>query len=350
MKRYLFLITWLITFGLFAQLGPTISQQSGSEPTYEFSAFTNKLAIPDDTTSETVYWFRAYKASAFEGSGVKFDKDYFFLWSTDHDEGGSSGGIWWGDADNLDLSDFTVRGQVFASNYQRETPWPYYFPNNSRKFHLYFHSINSEPGNSGQETRLYSTIGQSYLHECDWIDEGRPLNSLGYQPGQNHTGYWKMWDFDGTLIGYRRNEGNTPTINRAVMSADGKSLISINEEIAGATVQDEWNGTNRYWTNTFGEFFKKAGKYYWVGMVACYAGTVAGVDCTPDDIRQWFILEVNSDGTYKRVVADITSSVSMTAGTMDFYVEGGTIHCYKMPGQIINTGYVEYATIDISKL
>jgi hypothetical protein len=143
---------------------------------------TKKIEAVVDTTSTTILSMRPYLSADFPE--VTTTKTWFWLWSTDHDAG--DGGIWWGQSDDLDFTNFVESGKIIDL-YQAETPWLVRNPDHTDKLFLYYHTNATDPSNVAgmQETHLM-TAPSGTLHGASWTQRGKPL---GNEVGENHTGY-----------------------------------------------------------------------------------------------------------------------------------------------------------------
>lgn len=156
---------------------------------------------PSDTSLDSIFWAQPYKSSLYPQ--VTTTKNYFVIYSTDHDTDTSSSGgkIAWGEFDSFDgdvLSGFVERG-VIRTGYQNESPFAITIPTAvsglaSDDFFLYYHTMYTDPRNvSGvQETHLMTCSGGE-LHNAAWTERGKVL---GLETGEDHTGYAKIWKRD----------------------------------------------------------------------------------------------------------------------------------------------------------
>ena len=171
-----------------------------------------------DVSASSFYWFMPYRSADFPE--VETEKRYFALWSTDHDE--DDGGIWWGDFDRLDLSDFREIGLI-TSGHQSETPWLIRNPSDpeGEKLYLFFHPDRSHPDNDEhQQTRLLTSAGGGKLHLLDWHDRG---NVLGLKPEDKHTGYLSVHpNADSSWTGLHLVIGGSPGLYGRSSSEDGR--------------------------------------------------------------------------------------------------------------------------------
>ncbi|MFC6858222.1 hypothetical protein [Zunongwangia atlantica] len=168
-------------------------------------------------------------------------KKYIVLYSTDHDSNSNqseNGKIAWGDADNVDLSDFQEKGVIWQG-YQAETPCLEYVPNdpNNEPIHLYMHTDATDPANgSAQQTHLLTTAGGAELHNCVWTDRG---TILGLQTDESHTGYFRSFNQnDGSIIGVHHTKGYSGS------NFDGINRFGISTN----------NGSNYNWTRLTSRF------------------------------------------------------------------------------------------------
>lgn len=146
-----------------------------------------------DTTSASFLFFNIYKASEFPS--ITTDKPYFVIYANDHGPiSGTTVGLFWGDCDDRDLTNFTERGLINvpnAQNYQAETPYLIEEPDdpNGKPLRIYWHTGDTDPENVPegiQNTRLAISAGGGYLHNLVWEDKGNPLTK---QTDESHLGY-----------------------------------------------------------------------------------------------------------------------------------------------------------------
>ena len=137
-------------------------------------------------------WAYVYKSSDYPL--VTTTKDYFCIYSTDHDSN-ANGAIAWGEMDDPEFNGFEELGIIVQNGHQSEFADLIFIPASESglandELFLYFHT-NNEPGHTlNQETRLWTTVGGAPLHTAVWTDRGRPITP---ESGDNHTGYLRMW-------------------------------------------------------------------------------------------------------------------------------------------------------------
>lgn len=201
------------------------------------------------------YFFRPYLTADF--SSVVCDKTYFFLYSTDHDAS-TGGGIWWGKANNLDLSDFVEVGQVVSGGDQEETP---FLMQIGSTLSLYYHTTTTEAGNgSKQQTRLITSVGGNQLHLNSWTDQGRPL---GIVADENHTGYPLPYQRENDIILTHIGKGGLPQPWKTSVSTDGGLTYSRNETVDVITGIE----TGYFAQLSEGIYFTFQGQQFWIGQV-----------------------------------------------------------------------------------
>lgn len=310
-----------------------ISQSNNLYPETDSTTLTEALLV-SSLTSTSVYWFRPYLAADYPE--VTCDKTYFFMWSTDHN---SSGGIWWGKGNNLDLSDFTELGQVVASVYSNETPFLMRFSGNAEPLSLYYHSDATDPENSGiQETRLITTTG-GLLHTATWTDRGNPLGS---EAGDQHLGYFKAWDNGVNKIGihYKKGSNNSTGFigewQYSILAADGYSVTRGDLFDVTANID-----SGRRYVPSFGEFFKLYNQWWWLGTTES-ATLPFG---SGEETKQLVLAKANSNFEITQQLR-VLNNGEFTEGTWEVNVEGFTAHLY-----FNNLGTdVKYATLDLVQL
>lgn len=219
-----------------------------------------------DTQLDSLYWFIGYKSVDFPE--VVCDKDYFFIYSTDHSSL-TGAAIAWGKGNNLDLSDFIEVAKInIAPNYQSETPQLIRIPSvDGNVLHLYIHTDSPEPGNDNkQQTRLFTASGGNELHLNTWNDLGRPL---GIVTDENHTGYFRGYergvnDYIATHIA----KGGLPQPWKQSTSTDGRTWTR------GVTVDTITGTESGYFAQlSDGLYFEKYGIQWWIGQLHPESGS-----------------------------------------------------------------------------
>lgn len=253
-------------------LNAVISQSSNLQdyvPPLDFGV------VLDDSISTEVdtqlFWI-AYKTS--EHPDVTCDKTYFFTFSSDHDSGGGAffGRCYWGKGNNLDLSDFEYLG-ITKEGLQAETPYILSLPEETNKLWMYYH-VHFDRGispNIEQETRgQYSTTG-GLLTDAIWTDAS-PINVLGEDLPQDHTGYLKIWNVEGILKGTHYKEQSLPSNITGV--AQVSTTINGQDWTRGDILDLETAADfGRFFFPSYGEYFKYLGQWWWVGTDQAKTGS-----------------------------------------------------------------------------
>lgn len=183
-----------------------------------------QIVISADMLSiDSLYWPKLYKSS--EWPEFTTTKDYFTIYSTDHDVNG--GGCFWAECDDIYYSNLVEKGTI-VSGYQAETPWLIRVPiadsGISDEIFLYYHS-QSEPGNPiTQSTRLMTTSGGDEIHLSTWTDRGYPVS---LEPGDNHNGYLRLYKVDGV---YRGRCLRTSTASGQAQIVSGTNPLNLTRE------------------------------------------------------------------------------------------------------------------------
>ena len=170
-------------------------------------------------SSSTNSWFKPYLASEFpELTGIT--KTYFFLWSTDHQSGANApGGIFWGEADNLDCSDFVDRGLIM-DGHQMETPWLYRTDDPNNPISLHVHCMPSHPQITDviQQTLQFTTTGGDISDPATW---GAPTVPFTRKiPSDTHLGYSEPYKRENDFIALHHTDGQQQEFGASV-SLDG---------------------------------------------------------------------------------------------------------------------------------
>lgn len=310
--------------------------QSSSSAIDLDNSITPVVALSTFTPS-TIYWFSPYKASDFPE--VTCDKNYFFLYSTDHD--GGDGGIYWGKGDNLDLSDFQELGLII-DGYQAETPFLYRFSGETRPIYLYYHTSITDPANSGiQQTRLITTTG-GLLHTATWTQETNPITPEG---GDDHTGYLKFWDNGISLKGVHyvtqilagTSDGSQ---YYSTVSSDGLTLtrgemVDIYSPSLPASRMNQLS---------FGRFFYKYNRWWWIGCTRRRYGyeNIPTPGTTTNIYIDLVLCRANSDFEVTEMVAKLYEG----GRYWECYIEGDIAYLYES----VRGEYVRYATFYLGNL
>lgn len=293
----------------------------------------NFIQALTDTTSDTIYWPYPYLSSL--SPEITTTKMWFWLWSTDHDSG--DGGVYWGESDDLAGNGFIERGLII-DGFQAETPIYRRYPSNPRPIHIYYHT-DSEPVNLGaQRTRLITTTG-GLLHSATYVDEGHPL---GFEAGDQHNGYLNFDDIGGDLIGTHYKTGDIPVMQYSTISADGLSSTR------GVTFTDTSYCESGYYNLTsFGIYFEKYGKYWWVGIK-----TVLITGGSPDlSFRAVVLYEANQDRTFKRKIGNLFNFSNYVYSAYKIHNE--VLWLYSGTRRISSPNYTAqcvYRTFDLTQL
>jgi hypothetical protein len=318
----------------------SIIAQSVNSSTVQLSPITTALTVEQDTTSDSVYWFNAYKASEFPELTV--DKDYIFLWSTDHDNG--PGGIWIGKGDNLDLSDFIEVAQLFTGS-QAETPFLYRDAGAARPILLYYHIAAGDC--PGQNTRLKTTAGGA-IDSLTFTDETQPIGCQGTVDGvtQNHTGYMRFYDIDGQRIANHYLNGSIPPTYQRSNANNLYAFSNINT----FTQYNPFLDSGRTYHLSWGAHFNFNGvDYMFINSIDLTDNFSAGNNPT----GLVHLVKVNSSLEITELVADITTTEDQG---FQIYVDLPNMkaHFYRQSGRVDKPdtflGTVGYASLDLSFL
>lgn len=173
------------------------------------------------TSTVSVAWPYLYKSS--EWPEINTTKDYFLIYSSDHDTT-SGGAIYWAECDSPELDGFVERG-VIKNEYQSEFAWLIRIPTSesglaSDEIFLYYHTNTADPDNNGnQQTHLITTSGGDLDDTNIWTQRGKVL---GIESGENHTGYLKVYKRGvGDYVGHHIVTGGTPRHEWVSTSPDG---------------------------------------------------------------------------------------------------------------------------------
>ncbi len=174
-----------------------------------------------NTSTVAVAWPYLYKSS--EWPEINTTKDYFLIYSSDHDTT-SGGAIYWAECDSPELDGFVERG-VIKNEYQSEFAWLIRIPTSesglaSDEIFLYYHTNTADPDNNGnQQTHLITTSGGDLDDPNIWTQRGKVL---GIESGENHTGYLKVYKRGvGDYVGHHIVRGGTPRYEWVSTSPDG---------------------------------------------------------------------------------------------------------------------------------
>lgn len=278
----------------------------------------NALVCGNELSGDTVYWFRPYLSSDFPE--ITCDKDYFFIWSTDHDT--LNGKTRWGKGDNLDMSDFQEVGVVIEGP-SSEAPFLFRIDDidatNNEVLMLYYHP-NPQP----QSTRLYTSSGGSLtgvgnglgtIVNADWNFKGIVLTSSN--PIEPHTGYLKM--FKRGVSDYRTihlYKGGQPQIYMFSDTSDGINFTDIYSPDLELGL-----GTEFTLVASYGWYFNLYGQDWFLGTVnPRVPGTIG------DDEKTLVLMKTDSDMQPNELIA-ILNSGNLT-GVIEVYLEGNFAYIY----------------------
>jgi hypothetical protein len=235
-----------------------------------------------ETNINEFLWFRPYLSTDFPE--VICNKKYFYLYATDHDS--NLGGIYWGEGDNINGTDFDELGLIIEG-FQAETPFLVRDDSvqDNEVIHLFYHTGGSEQGNNGkQQTRLLTTSGGE-LHIANWTDRGRPL---GLEAGENHTGYLKLYKnpTETNYIGIHLTKGGLPPEYK--FSKTTTNVRNIERE----GVYDIYNGIQENYRvkPSYGMYFERYGIRWFLGTIEPLVG-----DENSEPDKQLILAKTNED-------------------------------------------------------
>jgi len=286
--------------------------------------------LPND-----IMWFKPYLASDYPE--LTCDKKYIFIYCTDHDP--SSGEIWWGKGDNLDLSDFVEQG-VIVQEYQSESPELIRIPaaecGDSEVIHLYYHTDNDDPVNAGlQQTKLITTTG-GVLHTATWTQKGSVLGIVG---DENHTGYLKVTKLGvSNYKGVSLTHGGLPQGYSFSTSTNGRTWSRENMVKRTVFAPDGYQ-----YKMTTGDFIlDKYGYNWWMGNIVPldFVGSTYFVLIKTDaNLQPIEFCDYLNSGIGKTIVGN------KVFGDIEVYIEGNTANVYWK-----ETNKIVYAKYDIRNL
>ncbi len=228
-----------------------------------------KLTAGVDTSTNGFYYFLPYLSSDL--SLFNSEKKYLFFYSTDHDNG--PGGLYVGQGDKLDLSDFQELGLIKEGS-QAETPYVIQIPASESglpndEVFIYYHTNSSESGNTGQETRLMTTVGGDLPHLCIYTDRGRPL---GVETDENHTGYLKVYKVAANnYIGLHIGRGGLPQPWKRSVSTDGLNFTREADIDTTSGLPD-----NYFFKPAEGTYINYKNTQFWIGVMEPDNSTPSG--------------------------------------------------------------------------
>lgn len=158
-----------------------------------FNFSSHVVTIPDITipilriqTRKTVapfysfMWFNVFKALEFpEITGIT--KNYIFLYCSDHESDDPSAGSFWGQGNNLDLTDIEFGGKIINGTESPETPYMFRTQNGDI-------GVGWHPNPTPQSTYLTTLNGSGSLTNI--------VNDDGTNPGTNWTSHGVVLDPD----------------------------------------------------------------------------------------------------------------------------------------------------------
>lgn len=344
MKKLIFtIVLFLSTF--IAQSQSLVSAISQSVSNYQYVEpldFGTVLNSSISSEVDTQLLWKVYKASDF--SYVTCDKDYFFTFSSDHDSSGGAyyGRCYWGKGNNLDFTDFEYLG-ITKEGLQAETPYLLEFPSQTNKLYFYYHVVFDRgiSAEDEQETRAqYSTTG-GLLHDNIWNDAD-PINILGEDLPQDHTGYLKVWNIDGVLKGthYKRQSLPSFITGEVQVSSTTNGQDWTRENILEIDLDNILGGTpDRFVFPSYGEYFKYNGQWFWIGTDQAKTGS-----SLTSATRGLILCKSNTDLELTEMIMRLDNGVYAVESWHPNYLGDDFIHLY---GTNINDGTTTYKRLDL---
>lgn len=275
-----------------------------------------------DSSLDNFLWFNGYRTADY--TGLTIDTNYFFLYSSDHD----NDGVYLGKANNLNCSDFVEAGKITVTA-SAETPHFLQIDAapDSDKLHLFCHG--SYGGSITQETKLFTTSGGDLLTST-WTDRG---TVLGVEVDETHTGYTKVFTHQND--GFRAvhlTVGGTSAEYKFSSSSDGRTFTRD-----GVVDLHTYMPTGYELKASYGNYFKKFGKHWFIGTIETLGAIVGSID------KNIILAKTDVDMNITELVSVIDST---NRRNTECYVEGNTAHLY-----ITNTeDSIHYSTFDLNQL
>ena len=317
-----------------------------------------KVLDSADYTAGNIYWFKIYLSADFTMLS-DLTKTYFAVWSTDHNDFGNS---WWGEMNNLDLSDFVEKGKCFSTSISQETPRLYI---EGGKCHFFYHDkITGLPVAEPlllQASNMYQsgTSGESLTDiDLNWTafpdvspHHREELGNQIFGRDENHTGYMtvrereigepgKKWQctnltMGGTYATFRYSEADllTDPFARETPSPNVQQSIFIDFPNLGDHVG---------FAKTIDPFYKTGDRIYrFAGLnTENFAGSIPG-------LGNYGIYLFQDDYKYAQVVHLFTEWYDPSITTIQFdstYLEPGTnnLHIYQRVNKLdLNHGILD---------
>lgn len=315
------------------------NQSLGIEP---MPPVIDTLEVLVDVPTDSIYWYGVYEASRFPM--MTWEKPYFILFSSDHDQT-LTGGLHWGDSDTPYPNDFRYRGLI-RDTYQAETPFPWVF---NGKFYLFYHTIHTNPLNVcagiGQETNIMSATS-GVLHTATWTDEPNPFGCQGTVAGisQSHVGYAKLWKIKGNIFCNHHFNGGSPLYFQISTTLDGNTWYHNDPY----TNYDVFLPETDKWVMSQAQFFERNGKLW--GLV-----NSANKETNFSGGTEWsgnlHLVKINDRLQITELVHTYTTEPQQA---FSISIIGDTAHLYRQTGRPDRPDtfypYLGYSTIDLKPL
>lgn len=265
-----------------------------------------------DSALADVAWLFVFKSSEYPM--VTTTKDYFCIYSTDHDTL-ANGAIAWAEIDDPELNGFDEQGIIVQNGFQSEFAWLIFMPAAKSAYgvdelFLYFHTQGEAGSSIGQETRLWTTVGGAPLHTATWTDRGYPLT---VEVGDNHNGYFKDWlRPDGVYVAHHLiiQGGTSPFTNQQAWAT---SPDGVNWTRGGTfSIDDNMPAGGNFWRHDIHNF--------------TYNNTLYGLIQYNNSGR--FIALAELDPVSYLPQTFIKTLVEVTYADFTIYESDGVIYCY----------------------
>lgn len=322
-----------------------IISTSGSKPVYmppiEYGVV---LRGGIDTDLPTQLFVQPYIAS--EWPEIPCDKTYFFLMSTDHGRPlPKQDRSVWGKGNNLDLSDYEDIGVLNLSpetTELEETCSLLRFPSQDNVINIYY-QVAHERGisvNNEAETRCQYTDG-GLLHEDIWTKPD-PINVLGEDLPQDHTGYLKIWNIEGVLKGTHYKEQSLPSFITG--SVQVSTTVNGLDWTRGHLIDlDSAADEGRFFFPSYGEYFKMYGQWWWIGTDQAKVGS-----SLTSATRGLVLCRSNESLELTEQIMRLDNGVfAVESWHPKKFPNENIIHLY---GTNINEGTTKYMTLDLQFL
>lgn len=293
--------------------------------------YPQALAI-SSVSIDQVTFLQVYKASDWSDL-FTFDKDYFCIYSTDH-ETDANAKIMWGEMDDPYFTNFAEVGEILTPNdgYQAESPFLFRVDTAdsglTEEAFITFHTSSNDPDNaaSTQESHLMISSGGNYLHLSTWVEKNQTDgdNVFGLEAGDNHTGYSRQVALSGGgYLAYHTRYAALSPVNSLSIFSDSSNGFDwarvASSEVAATELFQDASGVTFHRLDIT-PFYYDGVLYELVRVGNGATGDGYGIAiCTPD-------VSTYKPSVYIETLVDMNDANTYYQFTM--YLEGDWLYIY----------------------